>query len=285
MIRILETPRDAIQGLKTFIPTESKIKYLNAVIETGFDIVDVGSLVSPAAVPQMRDTADIVGKIALNGVASNLALLVGNERGIRQAAGFKNIRYLIYPFSISATFLKLNLNKTVEEAWQTMECLAETCRQSGKEPLIYLSMAFGNPYGDVWNEEIVIEQAARLIDHFKLTYINVCDTTGVASPGSISIICSELSRSFPAVELAIHLHTRSYDWASKLEAAYLNGCTVFDGVLTGIGGCPMTGYNLLSNLKTGYILEFARMKGEEIRINRKAYNKALQIAGEIFSTN
>jgi len=274
-----------MQGLKTFIPTEAKIRYLSAVIETGFDIVDIGSLVNPAAVPQMRDTADIVGKIALNGTLSKLALLVVNERGIRQAAGFRNIRYLIYPYSISPTFLRLNLNKSVEEAWRTMECLTETCRQSGKEPLIYLSMAFGNPYGDVWNEEIVIEQAARLIDHFKLNFINICDTTGVASPGSISIICSELSRGFPGLELALHLHTRSDDWAAKLEAAYLNGCTLFDGVLTGMGGCPMTGYNLLSNLKTACILEFARMKGEEIRINGKAYNNALQIAGEIFSSN
>ncbi len=280
MVYLTECPRDAMQGIKSFIPTTDKVRYINAILRVGFDTVDFGSFVSPKAIPQLRDTAEVLARLDLSTTPSKLLAIVGNRRGAEAAVQHEAITYLGFPFSISPTFLQRNINSTVEQSFALVQELLALCQSSGKQLLVYVSMAFGNPYGDVWSVEELLHWIDRL-HHAGVRHITLADTTGL---GTAPVIGSALDIAIPAyaeVTFGLHLHTTAPDGPAKVDAAYRQGCRYFDGVMSGLGGCPMAGTDLVGNIQTRNLLAYFDEQGASAGLDREAFRQAEQVAQEI----
>jgi hydroxymethylglutaryl-CoA lyase len=281
MVKIIECPRDAMQGIKAFIPTEKKAAYLNQLLQVGFDTLDFGSFVSPKAIPQMRDTADVLRQLDLSSSRTRLLAIVANRRGAHDAVQFEEISYLGYPFSISETFQLRNTNATIEESVERIEQIQNICVKHGKALVAYLSMGFGNPYGDPWNVEIVQKWSDRLID-MGIHILQLSDTVGVASPESIRYLFSNLSPHYPGIEFGAHFHTVPDKWEEKIAAAYENGCRRFDGAIRGYGGCPMAKDDLTGNMPTENMAMYFQGLGEETGIDLEAFRASMAMAASVF---
>lgn len=281
MVKLIECPRDAMQGIKEFIPTETKAAYLNKLLKANFDTIDFGSFVSPKAIPQMRDTAEVLSRLDLSGTRSKLLAIVANRRGANDAVQFDEITYLGYPFSISETFQLRNTNATIEESVSRVEQIQDICLAHGKQLVVYISMGFGNPYGDPWNVEIVQRWATRLAN-MGITILQLSDTIGVASPESISYLFSNLIPAYPDIELGAHFHTVPDKWKEKIAAAYQNGCRRFDGAIKGFGGCPMAKDDLTGNMPTENMLFYFLDEGVEAGVEMEAFQEAMAMASSVF---
>lgn len=278
-LKIVECPRDAMQGLHDFIPTSKKIDYLQSLLKVGFDTLDAGSFVSPRAIPQLQDTAEVISSLDLSATKSKLLTIVANQRGGEEAVKFDQITYLGYPFSISEEFQKRNTNKSIEESEGLVQDLVELCDKHKKELVVYISMGFGNPYGEEWNVNIVEDWSSRLAEK-GVKILSLSDTVGTSNPESITYLFSNLIPALPQVEFGAHLHTTPSTWHEKIDAAYKSGCRRFDGAIKGFGGCPMAADDLVGNMPTEKLLSFGQEKGVLKDINmlafESAYNKALQ---------
>lgn len=279
-VKIIECPRDAMQGIRQFIPTPDKVRYINALLKVGFDTIDFGSFVSPKAIPQMRDTAEVLQQLELSETRSKLLAIVANVRGAQDASQFPVIDYLGYPFSISENFQMRNTGKTIEQSLVTLEQIMEIASNRGKEVVAYLSMGFGNPYGDPWDVDIVAEWT-RTLSELGVSIISLSDTIGVASGETISYLFSNLIPRYPAIEFGAHMHTHPAHWHEKVDAAYRAGCRRFDGALKGFGGCPMAKDELTGNMPTEKLLSYFTAEKVSTGINslrfETAYNEAMRI--------
>ena len=280
-IIITESPRDAYQSIQKFIPTQNKVDYINTLINVGFDIIDVGSLVSPKAIPQVADTAEVLRKLDLTDTETEIMVLVANKKGIEFAKNLEVINWISYPFSVSPTFLSRNINATIKQGLEFTEYALDICNKYQKKLKVYLTMAFGNPYNDKYNPEIVFESVTKL-HSLGIRFITLSDITGVATPELITQIFSKIISGFPDVEFGLHLHTSTLTYYDKLHAAYSSGCRSFDSVINGLGGCPMTGYEMVSNLNTLNLIDFFSEKHIETRINRTILNEAVKKNQELF---
>lgn len=280
-IILTETPRDATQAWPRHIPAGIKAKYINALLKVGFDTLDCGSFVSAKAVPQMADTAEVLSLIEVGNSNTKLMVIVGNTRGGRQAASESKVDILGFPYSVSPTFLKRNLNTTPEEAWKTMLELKTICTDSGRGLRVYVAMAFGNPYGDLCNNELVLAEVEKLCQ-IGIHDLVFSDITGEGTPESIGRLCADLVESFPELNPGIHLHTSPLDWKLKIEAAWDAGFRRFESALGGYGGCPMTGYELLANLDTLALVNWCEERQIPSGLNFDALKEAQQIATEVF---
>ena len=276
-MKLIECPRDAWQGHPQFIPTEKKAAYLNQLLRVGFDTIDFGSFVSPKAMPQVQDTSLLINQLDLSQTTTKLLAIVGNERGAREACQFKDIFYLGYPFSISETFQLRNTRATIQESFQTVIVIADLCRKYGKELVIYISMGFGNPYGDAWNSEIVLEWIEK-IAQLGIRTFSLADTVGVATEADITSLFTQLIASRKDLEFGAHFHTTPGSWRSRLEAAYKAGCRRFDGTVSGYGGCPMAQNELVGNMSMENLIAYARKNLEPTHLNLSA----LEIAKPMF---
>ncbi len=281
-MKLIECPRDAMQGLKTFIPTEQKINYLRSVLKCGFDTIDIGSFVSPHAIPQMADTALVLAGLAGEEHNSKLLVIIANTRGAQEASLFQQVNYMGYPFSVSETFQKRNTNASIEQSLVTLDKIRNICHQSNKELVVYLSMAFGNPYGDAWGAEEVLKWAEKMVQ-MDIKVISLADTIGVAKPETISYLFKEVTQEFPEIEFGAHFHTMPQTWKSKIEAAYSNNCRRFDGAIMGFGGCPMAADTLVGNMPTERLIEFCEEKHIPTGIQHEYFDEALRQATRIFT--
>ena len=281
MIKIIEAPRDAMQGIAEFIPTKQKAKLINDLLKVGFDTIDFGSFVSPRAIPQLKDTAEVLSLLDLSNTSTKLMAIVGNVKGGEIAASFDEVTYIGFPFSFSETFLKKNINTTLEGAIKTVDGLQDVCLRNNKKLLVYLSMAFGTPYNEPWSTELVIKWAKFLEDR-GIEVIAFSDIIASASPEMIADVFGHLSKEITKAETGLHLHTLAHNWYEKVDAAYKNGCRRFDGVINGVGGCPMTGYELVGNLDTRGLIEYFDKNQIPININRKAFEQATLTASETY---
>lgn len=281
MITLVECPRDAMQGWPHIIPTAKKIGYLNSLLKVGFDVLDFGSFVSPRAIPQMADTAEVLAGLDWAGSPTQLLAIVANFRGAEEAASHEAVRYLGFPFSISETFQLRNTNKTIEGSFGTVEEMVDLCAKEQKELVVYLSMAFGNPYGEPWNEEIVYQWASALAK-LGVRTLSVADTVGVASPEQVFSVVDFLIRQLPGCTIGVHLHSTHRNRKAKIDAALEAGCRRFDGALKGIGGCPMAGDELVGNMDTEWMIEHFRAKKLLPALDEAALTESLRLAGEVF---
>lgn len=280
-IKLTECPRDAIQGLPNFVPTDVKAAYINLLLQVGFDTIDFGSFVSPKAIPQMRDTAEVLSKLDLSNTQSKLLAIIANYRGAEDACAFDEVFYLGYPFSISETFQIRNTNSTIVDAFDTVKRIHELSAAKGKELLVYLSMGFGNPYGDDWNVDIVSQWTERLVnDGIKI--IALSDTIGIAAPDQIRSIYAQLSQTFPKTEFGVHLHSTPATWHEKVEAAYQSGCKRFDGALKGYGGCPMAADELTGNIATENLISYLAQQNALSGLNYDKLQDALDYSVRVF---
>lgn len=268
-MKLIECPRDAIQGLHQFIPTEKKAKYINLLLESNlFDTIDFGSFVSPKAIPQMADTKDLVRKLNISASKSKLLAIIANERGATEACDFEEITYLGYPFSISETFQLRNTNATIAESLERVKSIQEITQKADKQLVIYISMGFGNPYGDIWNAEIALHWVDEL-QKLGIKIFSLSDTVGVAKPESIKYLLENLIPKYRNLEFGSHLHTTSDTWQEKIEAAYNAGCRRFDGAILGYGGCPMADDELVGNMATENLLQFSGNTDNQLVNNLK----------------
>jgi hydroxymethylglutaryl-CoA lyase len=281
IVKITESPRDAMQGLKYFIPTKDKARYINALLKVGFDIIDFGSFVSPKAIPQFGDVNELLAMLEPDGSDTELLAIIGNSRWGETAAAYGIIDWFGFPFSISSTFQKMNLNRTPEESLDTVKNLLEICDKSGKKFRVYLSMAFGNPYGDKWDTDIVAEWVRKL-NQQGVNHIAISDTVGLSNPIIIADLFSFIFREFPYIEFGFHLHTSKRKLHDKIEAAWESGVRNFDSVLTGVGGCPLSGYELVGNLDTSELVTFFERKGVKHNLKSQEMVEAIQIANNVF---
>jgi len=280
-IKLIECPRDAMQGWKNLIPTAKKIEYINSLLQVGFDTLDFGSFVSPKAIPQMADTPEVLQHIQLNGSKTKLLAIVANLRGAEEAVKSEKISYLGFPFSISETFQLRNTNSTIAQSLDRVQETQALCQQSGKELVIYISMAFGNPYGDAYSNEIVFQWTGK-IAAMGINIISLADTVGVATPEQVFSITDYLISALPGKTIGVHLHSSPLNWKPKAEAALKAGCLRFDGALKGIGGCPMANDDLVGNMDTEKMIEYFEEEGRVNGINREALSRSLLIADSIF---
>lgn len=280
-IKLIECPRDAMQGLKRFIPTEKKIEYINSLLKVGFDSIDFGSFVSPKAIPQMADTATVISGLDVSKTHSKLLAIVANERGAKEALQFDAISYLGFPFSISETFQQRNTNSTISESLARVAAIQELCVCHNKQLVIYLSMGFGNPYGDPYNEEIVYHWA-KTIQQSGVTVISLSDTVGLATPELVHRITAHVISELPDIEIGVHLHSAPPLRIQKIEAAYSAGCRRFDGALMGMGGCPMANDDLVGNMDTEQMIRYFSKRGLYNQINPDALLESIRIAHTIF---
>jgi len=280
-VKIIECPRDAMQGFVHFIPTETKISYINQLLKVGFDTIDFGSFVSPKAIPQMQDTAQVFNALDLSTTSSKLLAIIANSRGAQQAVQFEQITYLGFPFSVSETFQLRNTNSTMSASLDSVKQIQELCAKHNKKLVLYLSMAFGNPYGDVWNVEIVEHWTAEM-DKLGVKIISLSDTIGVADPGSISYLFNGLIPAFPHIEFGAHLHTQPHNWKEKIHAAYSSGCRRFDGAIKGFGGCPMAADELTGNMPTEHIISYLEEYGVKTNIDMEAFNLSVNRSLKVF---
>lgn len=279
-VKIIECPRDAMQGIKEFIPTHAKATYINALLKVGFDTVDFGSFVSPKAIPQMRDTATVLAQLDLTKTSSKLLAIVANVRGAEDAVQFDEISYLGYPFSISENFQMRNTGQTIATSVKTLGTLINLADKHKKEVVAYLSMGFGNPYGDPWNAEIVADWTAKL-STMGVKILSLSDTIGSSNGEIISYLFSYLIPAYPSIEFGAHLHTTAASWFEKIDAAYKAGCLRFDGAIKGYGGCPMAKDELTGNMPTEKLLSYFNMQKVQTNLSamsfEAAYNEALRI--------
>jgi len=278
-IKIIECPRDAMQGIKQFIPTDKKVQYIQSLLRVGFDTIDFGSFVSPKAIPQMVDTAEVLSKLDLSKTTSKLLAIIANTRGATDAAKHKEIDYLGYPFSISENFQMRNTHKTIAQSVGVLEEILEIANNANKKVVVYISMGFGNPYGDPWNVDIVGEWTQKLAD-MGVKILSLSDTVGTSNPDSISYLFSNLIPKYPNVEFGAHLHTTPSSWFEKVDAAHEAGCYRFDGAIKGFGGCPMAKDELTGNMPTEKLLSYFTSKNKnnlDALSFESAYNEALKI--------
>lgn len=280
-LTLIECPRDAMQGWPHFIPTEQKIRYLDSLLKVGFNTLDFGSFVSPKAIPQMADTKEVIGKLDLRDTQTKLLAIVANTRGAEEAVVYEEISYLGFPFSISPTFQMRNTNSSMEESVQRVESILELCIKNNKELVVYLSMGFGNPYGDAYNEEILLHWANEMVER-GVSILSLADTVGLATPAQVSFALQTLVPKYPDVSIGVHLHSTPQNWRPKLEAAIDAGCRRFDGALKGIGGCPMAQDELVGNMDTELMMPYLEEKGLLQGYNKEALTKSLRIATDIF---
>jgi len=281
MIKIIECPRDAMQGITTYIPAQTKADYINKLLDVGYDTIDFGSFVSPKAIPQMRDTAEVLSLLDLSKTESKLLAIIANERGARDAIQFEEINYLGYPFSISETFQLRNTNATIEESLSRVEEIQNLCARYNKESVIYISMGFGNPYGDRWSVEICQQWVDKLAD-MGVKIMALSDTIGVATPDSISYLFKHLIPPYPDVEFGAHLHSQPHNWEPRIEAAYQSGCRRFDAAMKGYGGCPMAKDDLTGNIATENLVQYLDNHHISHGLDHNAFNIALQATNEVF---
>jgi hydroxymethylglutaryl-CoA lyase len=280
-IKIVECPRDAMQGIKDFIPTKIKIEYLNLLLKVGFDTLDFGSFVSPKAIPQMRDSAEVLKSLDVEGTNTKLLAIVANERGARDASSFDSIDFLGYPFSISETFQVRNTNATIEESLGRVQSIIDIASSHDKEMVVYLSMGFGNPYGDDWSINIV-KKWVEVLAGMGVSIISLSDTIGVSNPASIGYLFKYLVPEYQDIEFGAHLHTTPDSWKEKVEAAVKFGCRRFDGALKGYGGCPMAKDDLTGNMPTELMLQFLLKSDYHIPIDKGRFFDALAFLPKVF---
>ncbi|MEX1002151.1 MAG: hydroxymethylglutaryl-CoA lyase [Crocinitomicaceae bacterium] len=282
MIKLIECPRDAMQGLHDFIPTQLKADYINQLLKVGFDTIDFGSFVSPKAIPQMRDTAKVLKKLDLSVSTSKLLGIVANKRGADDACSFDEITYLGFPFSISETFQMRNTNSSIEESFLRVETIQEECLKNKKQLVVYLSMAFGNPYGDPWDMEVVAYWGNRLHKDLGINIIALGDTIGVSNRENITAMFTGLQSELPDVEIGAHLHSTPDSAQEKVSAAYEAGCRRFDGAIKGFGGCPMAKDDLTGNMPTEVMLAYFHENKIKTVIDQDEFNRALQMSTHVF---
>ncbi|RDI13172.1 hydroxymethylglutaryl-CoA lyase [Flavobacterium sp. AG291] len=282
-IKIIECPRDAMQGIKAFIPTERKISYIQSLLRIGYDTIDFGSFVSPKAIPQMVDTAEVLAGLDLSKTQSKLLAIIANTQGAQMASEHKEIQYLGYPFSISENFQMRNTHKTIAESIITLQEILNIADASNKEVVAYLSMGFGNPYGDPWNVEIVGEWTEKLAA-MGVKILSLSDTVGSSTPDVIDYLFSNLIPKYPQIEFGAHLHTTPDKWFEKIDAAYRAGCKRFDGAIQGFGGCPMAKDDLTGNMPTERMLSYFTTVKADTNMQpmsfESAYNEATKLFGE-----
>jgi hydroxymethylglutaryl-CoA lyase len=280
-IKIIECPRDAMQGIKAFIPTDRKVAYIQSLLRVGFDTIDFGSFVSPKAIPQMQDTAEVLASLDLSKTRSKLLAIIANTQGAIAAAQHQSIQYLGFPFSISENFQMRNTHKTIAESVITLQEIIEIADKSNKEVVAYLSMGFGNPYGDPWNVEIVGEWTEKL-SNMGVKILSLSDTVGSSTPDVISYLFSNLIPKFQIIEFGAHLHTTPDKWFEKMDAAYNAGCRRFDGAIQGFGGCPMAKDVLTGNMPTEKLLSYFNSKKENTNLSAMSFESAYNEASKLF---
>lgn len=281
-IQITECPRDAMQGIHNFIPTETKAAYINLLLQVGFDTIDFGSFVSPKAIPQMQDTAQVLQKLDLTNSRSKLLAIIANYRGAEEAAQHEEITYLGFPFSISETFQQRNANTSIDDAFEIVKRIKALSDTKGKKLLVYLSMGFGNPYGDEWHNDIVLRWAKKLTDE-GVEYISLADTIGIAAPEQIEGLFSSLSENFKETTWGVHLHSTPDTWRHKIEAAFKSGCKRFDTALKGYGGCPMAKDELTGNIATENVISYLQDQNIDLGLNLDKLREAMDYSGRVFS--
>jgi hydroxymethylglutaryl-CoA lyase len=281
-MKIIECPRDAMQGVTGFIPTDVKARYINQLLKVGFDTIDFGSFVSPRAIPQLRDTAEVLNKLVFTDSKSKLLAIVANLRGAEDACKFEAIQYLGFPLSISETFQQRNTNKSIVEALNVVNELQDLCIKHGKKQVVYISMGFGNPYGDPYDLGVV-ENFADILSTLGIGIISLADTIGVSQPAQITYLFKSLTSRFSKIEFGAHLHSHPSTGFEKIEAAYFAGCQRFDGAIKGFGGCPLAKDDLVGNMATETILSFLDSRNDAPELNRHEFSTALQMADSIFS--
>lgn len=280
-VKLVECPRDAMQGWHNFIPAQKKIEYINSLLKVGFDTIDFGSFVSAKAIPQMADTKEVIKGLVLNNSKSKLLVIIANERGAKDAVQFDEIAYLGFPFSISETFQQRNANSSIKESLQRVEAIQSLCLRHNKTLVLYLSMAFGNPYHDAYNEDVLLHWADEMAKR-DIRIISLADTVGIATAEQISIACKALIHKYPSIEFGVHLHSTLQNRREKLDAALHEGCLRFDGALKGIGGCPMAQNELVGNMDTIFMIDYFKQEKMLNNIDESALIASLEIANEIF---
>ncbi len=281
-VKLIECPRDAMQGIVPFIPTDLKVEYLNSLLKVGFDTIDIGSFVSPKGIPQLADTAEVLSRIDTSNSRSKLLVIVANERGAEQAVLQESVTYLGYPFSISETFQQRNTNTGIAGSWDRTARIAQLTHAAGKELVVYISMAFGNPYGDPWNADIALQWVDRLVNELGVRIIALSDTVGVAKPVDIAAMFAALTPTFPDVEFGAHLHCTPDNWSAKTRAAWDAGCRRFDGAIKGYGGCPMAEDELVGNLQMELFARNLEESGVRTGLDLKLLDRSVSLAGTVF---
>lgn len=280
-VKIIECPRDAMQGLSVFVPTDVKVAYINSLLKVGYHTIDCGSFVSPKAIPQMRDTHEVLEKLDMQETYTSLSVIVANERGVDLAVAEPKVTYLGFPFSISEQFQQRNTRKSITDSAETVRYLADKAFEAGKEVVVYISMGFGNPYGEAWSPNLVEDWVGKLAE-FGLSSFSISDTVGVGKPEAIAEVFGRLIISFPNIEFGAHFHTRPDNWYEKIDAAYRNGCKRFDGAINGFGGCPMANDELVGNMSTENLLAYFDEHFIDTGLNRKAFEESRILAASIF---
>lgn len=280
-IRLIECSRDAMQGWKTFIPTQKKIAYINALLKVGFDTIDFGSFVSAKAIPQMADTKAVISNLELGGSGSKLLAIVANVRGAEEAVVFDEISYLGFPFSLSPTFQLRNTNSTIQQSLERVDAIQDLCIKNKKQLVVYISMGFGNPYGDEYNEEVVMQWVDKMVE-LGIDIISMADTVGLATAEQVSSMLEALIPIYSNTEIGVHLHSTASNWKQKTEAAVKAGCKRFDGAIKGIGGCPMAGDDLVGNMDTELMIPYFKQEGLLENIDMEELKKCSLLASEIF---
>ena len=280
-IKLIECPRDAMQGWSHFIPTFQKIKYINSLLKIGFDTIDFGSFVSPKAIPQLADTVEVLESLEVDSIQTKLLAIVANERGAAQACEFNKITYLGFPFSVSPTFQQRNTNSSIEESFNRVKDIQELCGKKNKQLVIYISMGFGNIYGDIYNSDIVLHWIDEMVK-IGVKTISIADTVGVATSHQIRLLLNSIIPLYPAIEIGVHLHSTPMDWEAKVDAALQAGCIRFDGALKGIGGCPMAGNELVGNMNTELMIPYFNDLNLLNNLNKEALQYSSRLANEIF---
>ena len=281
MVQLIECPRDAMQGMHDFIETDKKIRYINALLKVGFNTIDFGSFVSPKAIPQMRDTAKVLEGLDLDQTKSKLLAIVANKRGADDASNFEQIDFLGYPFSISQTFQLRNTNATIEESLERVEIIQNICKKSNKKMVLYISMGFGNPYGDEWNTEIVQKWVDKLVK-LDIEIFSLSDTIGVSTPESISYLFSNLIPAYPDLTFGAHLHTQPHNWEEKVKSAFESGCNRFDGAIKGYGGCPMAKDDLTGNMPMEKMVGYFQALNELENFDNEAFSESMMLTSSTF---
>jgi hydroxymethylglutaryl-CoA lyase len=280
IIQLIECPRDAMQGWPHAIPTATKVNYLSALLPIGFDVLDCGSFVSPKAIPQMADTAQVLPQLQLNNTLSKLLVIVANERGATDASAFEQVTYLGFPFSISETFQKLNTNSTIEQSLSRVEAIQNICTNAGKQMVVYISMGFGNPYGDAYHADVALHWISRL-QQIGITRFSLADTVGLAHPADITYTFEQAIAQFSGLTLSAHFHSTPQQWLPKIAAAQQAGCAIFEGAIKGIGGCPMAQDELVGNMDTINLTQHFDTSLNK-KFDRQAFNNAVHLSNSVF---
>lgn len=282
-MKIIECPRDAMQGIHDWIPTETKVEYINRILKVGFDTVDFGSFVSPKAIPQLKDTAEVLGRLDLETTNSKLLAIVANTRGAQDACNFEEIKYLGFPFSISEEFQKRNTNSTIDQSLTRVEEIKTLCDNHHKELVIYISMGFGNLYGEAWSPYIAAKWSERLANDLGIKILALSDTIGVSNPENISYLFETLIPEFKNVEFGAHLHSTPETRIEKIDAAYKAGCLRMDSAIRGYGGCPMAEDKLVGNMATEVVFQYCAEKNIETGLSQEELQKTMLYSNEVFS--